>query len=125
MNRIIVLFAFILTATFAQAQAPQVAAENPTERAHAKALGLQKQLGLTEDQTVKAEAIYLARHTEVEAIKNDATKSQEEKDNATTIVRKEKEKEIQALLTPEQLIKYNEIKASRQNRKGSANDEQD
>jgi periplasmic protein CpxP/Spy len=121
-KNIFVLFAFILTASFAQAQSAQVA-ENPTERAHTQALGLQKQLGLTEEQTAKAEAIYLARHNEVEAIKNDATKSQEQKDNAITIVRKEKEKEIQALLTPEQLIKYNELKTVRQNRKNAANDE--
>jgi hypothetical protein len=123
MKRLFVLFAFILTASFAQAQSAQVA-ENPTERAHAQALSLKKQLGLSDEQTAKAEAIYLARHNEVEAIKNDAAKSQEEKDNATTIVRKEKEKEIQALLTPEQLIKYNEIKTSRENRKKTANEQE-
>lgn len=122
MKRIFVLFAFILTASFAQAQTAQVA-ENPTERAHAQALGLQKQLGLSAEQTAQAEAIYLARHNEVEAINNDANKSQEQKDSDIVIVRKEKEKQIQALLTPEQLIKYNEIKTTRQNRKNAANQE--
>lgn len=122
MNRIFVLFAFILTATFAQAQTAQVA-ENPTERAHSQALGLQKQLGLSAEQTTQAEAIYLARHNEVEAINNDANKSQEQKDADIVIVRKEKEKQIQALLTPDQLIKYNEIKTTRQNRKNAANQE--
>ncbi len=123
MTRIFVLFAFILTATFAQAQSSPVA-ENPTERAHSQALGLQKQVGLSDEQLVKAEAIFLARHTEVEAIKNDASKTQEEKDNAITLVRTEKEKEIQALLTPDQLIKYNEIKTTRQNRKKAASGQQ-
>lgn len=124
MNRLFVLFAFILTATFAQAQSVQVA-ENPTERAHTQALRLQKQLGLSEDQTAKVEAIYLDCYNEVEAIKNDAAKTQEEKDNTTVIVRKEKEKEIQALLTPDQLIKYNEMKTNRENRKKAANAEQE
>lgn len=123
MNKLFVLFALILTATFAQAQTTQVA-ENPTERAHTQALRLQKQLGLSEDQTAKVEAIYLSCHGEVETIKNDAAKTQEEKDNATTIVRKEKEKEIQALLTPDQLIRYNEIKTARENRKKTADEQE-
>lgn len=118
MKRIFVLFAFILTATFAQAQSQTV--ESPTERAHTQALGLQKQLALTEEQTAKAEEIYLARYNAVQAIKADATKSQDQKDADIIAVRKQKDLEIIALLTPEQAAKYDELKKVMEERQNAA-----
>jgi len=119
MKRIFVLFAFVLTAVFAQAQSTQVV-ENPTEKAHSQALKMKKQLGLSDEQTASVEAIVLARHNEIEAVKADVNKTQEQKDNEIALIRSTKEKEIQAVLTPDQLIRYNEIKAQREQRKKAA-----
>lgn len=119
MKRIFVLFAFILTATFVQAQTAQTPVSS-TERAHTSALRLQKQLGLTAEQTASAEAVILARNAEMDAVKADANKTQEQKDSELAVIRANKEKDIQALLTPDQLIRYNEMKAQRAARKKTA-----
>lgn len=116
MKRIFVLFIFVLSATFANAQSTQVV-ETPVERAHAQALKIKKQLGLSDEQTASVEAIMLARNSEIEAVKADANKTQAQKDSDIALIRSNKEKEVQAVLTPEQLIRYNEMKAQREARK--------
>lgn len=123
MKSILVLFAFVLTTTFVQAQTAQTPV-SPTERAHTSALRLQKQLGLTAEQTASAEAVILARNAEMDAVKADVNKTQEQKDSELAVIRANKEKDIQALLTPDQLIRYNEMKAARAARKkATAEDE--
>lgn len=123
MKRIIALFAFILTVTFVNAQA----AQSPTpiaERAHTESIRWQKQLSLTAEQTTQVEAVIVARMEAIEAIKADATKTQEQKDAAIATVRAEKEAAIMALLTPDQQAQYTAIKKQRQDRKnGTQNQE--
>lgn len=116
MKRILVLFAFILTATFANAQATQAPAP-PTERAHTQALSYQKMLALTAEQLTQVEAIILAKINAIDEINNDATRTQEQKDADAATVRSQKEKEIMAVLTPEQQQKYTDIKNQRKQRK--------
>ncbi len=119
MKRIFVLFIFVLSASFANAQAAQVA-ENPVERCHTQALKMKKQLGLSDEQTATVEAIMLARHNEIEAVNADVNKTQAQKDSDIALIRSNKDHEIQAVLTPDQLIRYNEIKAQREARKNAA-----
>lgn len=123
MKRIIVLFAFILTATLANAQA--AATPTPTaERAHTQALRWQKQLGLTEAQTTQVEAVITARIEAIDAINADATKTQEQKDADIATVRSQKEKEIMNILTPDQQAKYTEIKTQRKQRRNAGQNEE-
>jgi hypothetical protein len=119
MKRIFVLFAFILTATFAQAQSNQTT-ETPAERAHTQALKMKKQLGLSDEQTASIEAIIIARHNEIDVVNADANKTQEQKDSDIAVIRSNKEKEIQAVLTPDQIVRYNEIKTQREERQKAA-----
>lgn len=119
MKRIIVLLAFVLTAGFVNAQSSESATTTKpaAEKAHAKALQMQKLLTLSEEQTANVEAVYLAKFNAIESVKADASKTQEQKDAAIEQIRIDKENEMLALLTPDQVQKYNEIKQQRQERK--------
>lgn len=117
MKRLFVLFAFVLTATFAHAQST----ETPTpaaERAHSQAIRMQKQLALTAEQTTQIEAILLARHNEIDAVNADVNKTQEQKDTEIATIRGQKEKEMLAVMTVDQQSRYTEMKAQRAARNG-------
>lgn len=120
MKRIFVLFLLFATATIANAQAEQTAAPTAQERAHSYAIRMQKQLALTDEQTTQIEAVALAKYNAIDAVKADANKTQEQKDADIAQIKSEKQKEILALLTADQVTKYNEIRQQRQERKQSA-----
>jgi Spy/CpxP family protein refolding chaperone len=118
MKSILVLFAFILTSGFVSAQQAQTTALTPNqERAHVKAVQLQKLLALTEGQTASIETIYVAQFNEIDAINADVNKTQEQKDTEIATVRKTKDKEVMAVLTPEQQTKFTETKQQHKDRK--------
>lgn len=118
MKRIFILFAFLLTTGLAYAQQTQTApAPTNEERAHSSALRFQKILTLTPEQTTQVEAIILARIVAVAAVEADVNKTPEQKQTEIEQIRKDKELEIQAVLTPDQLTKYNQIKEDRKKRK--------
>lgn len=116
MNRLFVLFAFILTATFANAQATQTTAA-PEERAHAQAIRWTKVLALSAEQTTQIEAICLEKINAIDAINADINKSQAQKDADIAAVKTVKEAEFMAVLTPEQQVKYTDTKKARADRK--------
>lgn len=120
MKRILILFVFLATAGFAQAQTEQTTVSTPQEQAHSYALRMQKMLGLSEDQVVNVEAVALAKFQAIEAVQVDATKTKEQKDSEIETIKREKQKEILALLTPDQVTKYNEIREQRQERQKSS-----
>ncbi|MCK6638676.1 MAG: hypothetical protein L6Q81_01230 [Bacteroidia bacterium] len=118
MKRIFILFAFLLTTGFAFAQQTQTApAPTNEERAHTSALSFQKILTLTPEQTTQIEGIILSRINAIEVINADANKTPEQKQTEIAQIRKDKEQEILAVLTPEQLAKYNQLKEDRKKRK--------
>jgi len=120
MKRIIILFVFLFTVAGAYAQAQQTPVSTAPERAHAYAIRMQKQLALTAEQTSQIEALFLAKITAIEAVNADATKTQEQKDVEVAKIRADKEAEIQAVLTPEQLAKYNQMKEDNKKRREEA-----
>lgn len=123
MKRIVALFAFILVATFANAQQAQTTTSANAERAHSQAIRLQKQLGLTQDQVTKVEAVMLAKINAIDAVNADVNKSKEQKDTEIAQIRSDKEQELIAIFTPEQATKYAEMKAQRQQRRNATNQE--
>ncbi|MFM2017924.1 MAG: hypothetical protein RL007_1580 [Bacteroidota bacterium] len=126
MKRIFILFAFLLTTGFAYAQQTQTApTPSKEERAHTATLRYQKLLTLTPEQTVQVEAIVLARITAVEAVEADVNKTPEQKQTEIAQIRKDKEAEIQAVLTPEQLAKYNQVKEDRKKRQETIQNQQE
>jgi periplasmic protein CpxP/Spy len=124
MKRIFVLFAFLMTGVIAQAQTAQPATVSPVqERAHAHAVRLDKILTLTPEQMTQVEAITLAKLNAIDAVNADASKTQEQKDQEIADIRAQKETEILALLTPEQVTKYNEMKQQKLDRKETSGQE--
>lgn len=125
MKRIFVFFLLLATATIANAQAEATTAPTAQERAHVYAIRMQKQLALTDEQTTQIEAVALAKYNAIDAVKADAAKTQEQKDAEIAQIKSEKQKEILALLTPEQVTKYNEIRQQREQRKQNAGQQAD
>jgi hypothetical protein len=125
MKRILFLFVLLVTAGIANAQTAQpVTTPTAQERAHSYAVRMQKQLALTEEQTTSVEAVALAKYNAIDAVKADPAKTQEQKDAEIAQIKSEKQKEILALLTPEQVTKYNEIRQQREQRKETINGQQ-
>jgi Spy/CpxP family protein refolding chaperone len=126
MKRLFLLFAFIITTGVAFAQQTQTATVTSNEeRAHSSALRFQKVLALTPEQTTQIEGIILARIIAVDAINADVNKTPEQKETEIAQIRKDKEAEIIAVLTPEQAAKYNQMKEDRKKRKETIQQQQD
>jgi hypothetical protein len=112
MKRIILLFGLIFSLVAVKANA----GETPTneQKAHNQAIGLQKLVSLSNEQTAKVEAVLLSKIVEIEAITNDASKDAAAKQSAIEGVKKAKDSELAAIMSPEQyslfLNKRDEIK---------------
>ncbi len=117
MKRLILILGVLFT--FVAANAQQPATRPAQERAHAQAMRIKKLVSLSDEQTVKVEAIFLARAEAVDAINADASKSPEQKKADIQKVRDEKEAEIKAVLTADQYTQYQQQKANRQARKAA------
>ena len=112
MKRIILLFGLIFSLVAVTANA----GEAPTnqEKAKSHALQMKKALSLTEEQTIKAEAIILSKLTETEAVINDLNLDGAGKTSALEAIRVKKDAEFQAVFTPAQ---YQEFLAKREQSK--------
>src|ERR1700749_3931857 len=102
MKRIIILLSILFSAVAVNAQTT----ETPEQRAHIQAMHLQKLVSTTDEQTQKAEAIFLAKIQAIDAILKDPSKSKEQQQADIAQVRAEKDKELQTVLTPDQFTIY-------------------
>lgn len=113
MKRIILLFGLIFSLVSVNA----FAGETPTneQKAHNQAIGIQKLVSLSNDQTVKVEAVLLSKIIAYDAILNDLTKDGAAKNEAIDALKKQKDQELAQIMTPEQysmfVNKRDEIKA--------------
>jgi Spy/CpxP family protein refolding chaperone len=80
---------------------------------HQQAVRMQKVVALTPEQATKVEEIFFQRATAVEAVNNNAALSPEQKAAEVAKIKREKEVELQAVLTPEQYQKYKEMREER------------
>lgn len=111
MKNLLTLFLFVVTIGVAQGQNAQA---NPIrDRAHQQAVRMQKVVALTPEQTTKVEEIFFQRATAVEAVNNNAALTPEQKAAEVAKIKREKETELQAVLTPEQYQKYREMREER------------
>lgn len=125
MKRILAFFVILFTAATINAQTAQSTTTPSQERAHMTAIRLQKTLALTEEQTAQVENIQLSKLAAIDAINLDATKTQEQKDAAIAQVKTDKETEMQAVFTPDQLAKYLQVKEDAKKRKESVGQSQE
>jgi hypothetical protein len=117
MKRILAFFVILFTAATINAQTAQSTTTPSQERAHMTAIRLQKTLALTEQQTAQVETIQLSKYAAIDAINLDATKTQEQKEAAIAQVKTDKEAEMQAVFTADQLAKYLQVKEDAKKRK--------
>lgn len=75
-------------------------------------------LSLTPEQSEKIKAIMEAQRPAMDAIRNDNTLSREDRRAKMQELRKTSEPEIQAILTPEQKTKWEELRSQMANRPG-------
>lgn len=70
-----------------------------------------EELGLSAEQTAKVKAIHEAARPQMEAIRNDASLSREQKREKSQAIQKDTEAKVDAVLTPEQQAKAKEMRA--------------
>ncbi|GAB3636403.1 hypothetical protein GCM10027422_19930 [Hymenobacter arcticus] len=123
-NFLLPLLAFALSATAASAQMspgqdggrPQ---RTPEEMASRQTQGLTKQLGLSADQSAKVQQIMLARDQEMTAMRGQmqaGTGDRKQMRDQAKTGRIKYDEQIRAVLTPDQLAKYNTMQTNRRER---------
>lgn len=90
--------------------APPAAARREQVRDHMMMMA--KELGLTEDQKAQMKQIMMKSAEEGKAIRDDASLSREQKMEKGAALRKSTEEKIDAILTPEQIAKRQELRAA-------------
>jgi Spy/CpxP family protein refolding chaperone len=114
----VVLFATVLF-SFAEDDAPQPGGpggpegkhHGPGEMIKHRLEHLSKDLNLTPDQITKAKAIFQAELKEAKPIHDDTTLDPQQKHQEMKAVREKYATQFEAILTPEQLAKFKQIKA--------------
>lgn len=104
MKRIILLFGLIFSLVAVQAKA----GETPTneQKAHNQAIGIQKLVSLSAAQTAQVEAVLLSKIIELETITNDVSKDAAAKQAAIEVVKKQRDTELAAIMSPEQFSMF-------------------
>lgn|SRR5690606_9424684 len=72
-------------------------------------------IGLNQEQQAKITALTKQSFADITKIKKDAELSESEKKSKVSAVYKKRQQDYEATLTPEQLKKYNELKAAAKN----------
>jgi hypothetical protein len=103
MKRLILLLSILFSAVAVKAQSTD---QTPEQRAHIQAEHLQKLCATTDEQTQKAEVIFLAKIKEINAILTDNTKSSDQKKIDVDKVKAEKDAQLKLILTPDQYTIY-------------------
>lgn len=117
MKRIILLFGLIFSLVAVKANA----GETPTneQKAHNQAMAMQKMLTLSEDQTVKVEAVLLKKIVGIQTISANGKEAAVQQ-NEIQGVKDTTDKELAAILTPDQFALYLHKKEEAKTRKDVA-----
>ncbi len=121
MKKVILSVVAVVFAVSAFAQDAAKVKKTPEEVAQKRADKLKTELTLTDDQRAKAYTILLDNATKVQAIK---AKYPNDKKAARTEIKPVKaacDTSIKAILTPEQIIKYDAMKKAHKDKKGAKN----
>jgi hypothetical protein len=114
MKRIILLFGLIFSLVAVKANAGE--APGNEQKAHRNATMMQKVLTLSDEQTVKVEAVLLKTFNEQDAIKSDPSKGTAAKQAANDALQNTKEQELKAIMTPDQFALYLQKQEERKTR---------
>ena len=75
-------------------------------------------LNLTDDQKKQAQAVWQKSHEEMKAVKDNASLSQDQKEQQIQAIRQSSDAQMKTILTPEQYQKFEEMKAAWKNKGG-------
>ena len=103
MKRIILLLSILFTGVAINAQSSEPTAE---QRAHIQAMRLKKLCTTNDDQTQKAEAIFLSKILAIKAITEDSSKTNDVKKAEIEKVKAAKDIELSQILTSDQFATY-------------------
>lgn len=107
MKKQLVLITFMMAGVISFAQERgQVRRDDPTDK-------MKKELSLSDDAYKKIKAIDDAFHTQVATLRKDSTKSREDKHSAIRSLSQQRKKDIDAVLSPEQQAKWQDIQTAR------------
>ncbi|HET6990614.1 MAG TPA: hypothetical protein VFJ43_04785 [Bacteroidia bacterium] len=109
MKQAILILGLIFSFATVKAQvANTTTTEQPTnqQKAHNQALKMQKMLTLSDDQTVKVEAVLLNKIEKISAITADASKTADVQQNEINGVKDASDKELAGIMTPDQYALY-------------------
>ena len=106
MKKHLVLIAFAMVGTMAFAQEEERGREKARHHHHV-ADEMKKQLSLSDDQYAKIGVIEKSYQAKFHDLRIDSTRSKEDKINAMKLLGESRKKEVDAVLTPEQLSKWN------------------
>jgi hypothetical protein len=90
--------------------------KNPAQRAERMTGMLQKKLNLSDDQSVKVKAIFVARAAQVDSLKAKNPGDRKANREAFKALKRDTDKQLQAILTADQQKAYNELKAQMKER---------
>ena len=115
MKRIILLFGLIFSLDAVKANA----GETPTneQKAYKQSIGIQKIVSLSDEQRVKVEAVLLSKMVAIEAINGDLTKDGAAKLEAIEVLKKAKDQELAAIMTPDQFALFTAKRAEMKTKK--------
>jgi hypothetical protein len=92
--------------SFVAAKSQTATTPTPKEKAHTQAMKMQRALGLSDDQTVKAEAVVLVKIEKIAAISKDASKTEEVQSNEIETAKETCDQGLKAIFTPDQYTVY-------------------
>lgn len=98
----------------AQSDQAQKEGKSPEERQVQRMEKIKSELGLTDDQAAQWEAIHAKHKAEREKIRAENDVKKQAKQAEMEAMREQYEAEFAAVLTPEQLVKWKEMKAKRE-----------
>lgn len=115
MKKLLFILAITMASQFTFAQSvPETGKEKPGRGYHQKKMRhhkeMMKQLNLTEDQQKQMKTLRESNKVKRDAIKNDATLTDEQKKEQLKSLRKSQKDQLQSLLNEEQKKKMEEIK---------------
>jgi Spy/CpxP family protein refolding chaperone len=116
-NKLTILMAGLTLAASAWAQSAQVPAEGH-KHARGRAQAFER-LNLTQDQKSKLQSLRQTERTQIDAIRNNSSLTDEQKKQQIADLRKNDRQQFLAVLTPEQQAQMKEMRQDRGGRRGA------
>ncbi len=110
------LFSVLLVSTMSLAQAPQASGTATGAKVGRKSASIFQRLNLTDDQRTKVQSILQNERSQVQAVRNNTSLTDEQKKQQIHDLRNTDHQQLLAILTPEQQAQLKQLHAERNGR---------